>query len=99
MFAGLRSLWTSGSGFVWWRNKSPVPISAAIRNLCCQGIGGALPRLNRQSSKLPLAMYSYTRQPYSGQAPRSRTMLGCRMQLSISTWRIEFQGKRILTSR
>ncbi|THU47178.1 hypothetical protein C4D60_Mb09t12790 [Musa balbisiana] len=50
---------------------------------------GVFPLRKRRSSKLPLAIYSYTRQPYSGQAPRSRTMFGCLMQLSISTCAIK----------
>ncbi|KAL0922200.1 hypothetical protein M5K25_006169 [Dendrobium thyrsiflorum] len=87
MLPGFRSRWTRGSGLVWWRKRRPVAISAAMRNLCCQGIGGVLFRRKSRSSKLPFAMYSYTRQPYSGQAPRSSTILGCRMQLRTSTCR------------
>ncbi|KAH7687971.1 hypothetical protein IHE45_03G002000 [Dioscorea alata] len=66
-------------------NKRAAPISQAILNLSCHGIGGVFPCLNKRSSKLPLAIYSYTRQPYSGHAPSRRTMFGCLMQLSIST--------------
>ncbi|KAJ8451318.1 hypothetical protein Cgig2_014090 [Carnegiea gigantea] len=74
MLAGFKSRCTKGSGFVWCKNKSAVAISAAIRNLCCQQSGGVPPRQKRRSSRLPLCMYSYTRQPYSGQAPNRRTI-------------------------
>ncbi|KAJ6856208.1 hypothetical protein NC651_037943 [Populus alba x Populus x berolinensis] len=74
MLAGFRSRCTSGSGFVWWRNSKPVPISAAMRNLNCHDRGGVFPLQKRRSSKLPLAINSYTKHPYSGQAPRRRTI-------------------------
>ncbi|BAT78266.1 hypothetical protein VIGAN_02092000 [Vigna angularis var. angularis] len=90
MLAGFKSLCTRGSGFVWCRNSKPVPISAAILNLSCQGSGGVLPCRKRRSSKLPFAIYSYTRHPYSGHAPRSRTMCGCRMQLNTSTCNVHY---------
>ncbi|RDX88994.1 hypothetical protein CR513_29332, partial [Mucuna pruriens] len=93
MLAGLRSLCTRGSGFVWWRNNKPVPISAAILNLSCHGIGGLFPLTNRQSSKLPFDMCSYTRQPYSGQAPRRRTIsaiLFCASAVSMAALDLAF---------
>ncbi|KAJ6848427.1 U-box domain-containing protein 35-like isoform X1 [Iris pallida] len=85
MFAGLRSRCTIGSGLVWCRKRRPVAISAAILKRSCQGSGGVPPQQKRRSSRLPLPMYSYTRHPYSGQAPIRSTMFGCRMQLSTST--------------
>ena len=63
-----------------------MAISAAILKRSCHDMAGVFPRLKRRSSKLPLAMYSYTRIPYSGQAPKRRTMFGCLMQLSTSTY-------------
>ncbi|RYR57691.1 hypothetical protein Ahy_A05g023392 [Arachis hypogaea] len=66
------------------RNRRPVAISAAIWNLSCQGRAGNFPRRRRQSSKLPLVMYSYTKQPYSGHAPRRRTMFGCLIQIYLA---------------
>ncbi|CAA7409257.1 unnamed protein product [Spirodela intermedia] len=56
------------------RSRSPVPISAAILNRSSHGRAGVPSLWNRRSSRLPCSMYSYTRQPYSGQAPRRRTM-------------------------
>ncbi|KAF1871330.1 hypothetical protein Lal_00020123, partial [Lupinus albus] len=36
--------------------------------------------------ELPLSMCSYTKHPYSGQAPSRSTILGCLMRLSTSTY-------------
>lgn len=62
-------------------------MSAAILKRIPHGIGGVLPFRNKRSSKLPLSMYSYTKHPYSGQAPIRSTMFGCLMQLRTSTFK------------
>lgn len=84
MFDGLRSRCTSGWGYVLWRKRRPVAISAAILNRILHGSGGVFPFWKRRSSKLPFSRDSDTRHPYSGQVPRRITTCGCLMALKIS---------------
>ncbi|KAJ8420150.1 hypothetical protein Cgig2_017692 [Carnegiea gigantea] len=71
MLAGFKSRWMIGLGFVPWRKARAAATSQQILNLSYQSRGGVSFFRNSLSSKLPLSMYSYTRQLCSGTAPRS----------------------------
>uniref|UniRef100_A0A0A9AF31 Uncharacterized protein n=1 Tax=Arundo donax TaxID=35708 RepID=A0A0A9AF31_ARUDO len=77
MFAGFRSRWTIGSGFLECKKASPQDTSKMTWNRRNQCSGWRPLLLKSWSSRLPFFRYSYTRQPISGQKPSSKTRLGC----------------------